>query len=66
MFQHRLPTILDCDRILVLDAGKIVEDGTPTQLRHRSMGIFSSMLRASQEGATLTKNGQNSNSVNHK
>ena len=66
MLQHRLPTILDCDRILVLEAGRIVEDGTPTQLRHRSMGIFSSMLRASQEGVPLTKNGQNSHTVNHK
>ncbi|KAJ9596446.1 hypothetical protein L9F63_012530, partial [Diploptera punctata] len=56
---HRLPTILDCDRILVLEAGKVVEDGTPSQLRHRSMGIFSSMLRASQEGVPFTKNGQN-------
>ncbi|PSN38190.1 hypothetical protein C0J52_15039, partial [Blattella germanica] len=63
---HRLPTILDCDRILVLEAGRIMEDGTPTQLRHRSMGIFSSMLRASQEGMSFIKNGQDSRSLNHK
>ncbi|XP_069691069.1 ATP-binding cassette sub-family C member Sur isoform X2 [Periplaneta americana] len=52
---HRLPTILDCDRIIVLEAGRIMEDGTPSQLQHRSMGIFSSMLRASQEGGPFTK-----------
>jgi hypothetical protein len=37
-----------------------VEDGSPTQLLHHSVGIFSSMLRASQEGVPLTKNGQDS------
>jgi hypothetical protein len=40
-----------------------VEDGTPTQLLQRSMGIFSSMLRASQEGAHFAKNGQDSQRI---
>jgi len=35
-----------------------MEDGSPTQLRHRSMGIFSSMLRASQEDTPFTSNEQ--------
>lgn len=60
---HRLSTILEYDRILVLESGKIMEDGTPAQLLQRSMGIFSSMLRASQEGAPFTKNGQDSQRV---
>ncbi|XP_067013510.2 ATP-binding cassette sub-family C member Sur, partial [Anabrus simplex] len=50
---HRLTTILNCDRILVLDAGQIVEDGTPSKLLNKSMGVFSSMLRASEEGAIV-------------
>jgi ATP-binding cassette subfamily B protein len=29
---HRLATVLSCDRILVLDRGRIVEEGTHTQL----------------------------------
>jgi ATP-binding cassette subfamily B protein len=29
---HRLATVLSCDRILVLDAGRIVEEGTHESL----------------------------------
>ncbi|MCC6423691.1 MAG: ABC transporter ATP-binding protein [Phycisphaerales bacterium] len=31
---HRLATILDCPRIVVLDKGRLVGDGTAEQLRH--------------------------------
>nr|CAD7596643.1 unnamed protein product [Timema genevievae] len=48
---HRLPTILECDRIVVLDEGRIVEDGSPAELMNKSMGVFSSMLKTSNEGA---------------
>jgi hypothetical protein len=37
-----------------------MEDGSPTQLQHRSMGIFSSMLRASLEDTPFAKNEQGS------
>ena len=33
---HRLATVLSCDRILVLDGGRIVEQGTHAQLRQRA------------------------------
>lgn len=29
---HRLETILDFDRIVVLDQGRVIEEGTPSQL----------------------------------
>lgn len=45
---HRLGSLLSCDRIIVLESGRVVEDGTPHELLHRSMGIFSTMLRSTE------------------
>ena len=36
---HRLSTVMCCDRIIVLDSGKIVEDGSPEELLNRK-GFF--------------------------
>ncbi|KAJ1532152.1 hypothetical protein ONE63_000776 [Megalurothrips usitatus] len=43
---HRLSTLLDCDRVLVLEGGKVIEDGSPSQLLRFDNGVFSLMLRA--------------------
>ncbi len=40
---HRLSTIRHCDRILVLDGGRIVEDGTYEQLIERG-GVFAGLV----------------------
>ena len=40
---HRLSTIRHCDRILVLDGGKIVEDGTYDELIDRG-GFFAELV----------------------
>ena len=40
---HRLSTIKNCDRILVLDGGKIVEDGTYDELVNNG-GMFSELV----------------------
>ncbi|MGZ8250515.1 ABC transporter ATP-binding protein [Methylomagnum sp.] len=45
---HRLSTVASFDRIIVLDQGRIVEDGNPAELRHRQ-GIFESMWRLQTE-----------------
>lgn len=36
---HRLSTVMCCDRIIVLDSGRIVEDGSPKELLERK-GFF--------------------------
>lgn len=41
---HRLSTIKQCDRIIVLDAGKIIEDGTYDELIDKN-GFFAELVR---------------------
>lgn len=46
---HRFSTIQDVDRIVVLDQGKIVDQGSPRELaRHK--GLYSELLRYQIEG----------------
>lgn len=46
---HRLSTIKHCDRILVIDGGKIAEDGTYEQLIAKQ-GIFAELVERQQLG----------------
>ncbi|RAL01356.1 putative multidrug resistance protein [Aspergillus ibericus CBS 121593] len=41
---HRLDTILDSDKIVVLDQGKIVEVGPPQELLQKDQGAFKGLL----------------------
>jgi ATP-binding cassette, subfamily B, bacterial len=41
---HRLATVLTCDRILVMDNGRIVEEGTHARLA-ASGGLYARLAR---------------------
>ncbi|KAJ3557435.1 hypothetical protein NM688_g1474 [Phlebia brevispora] len=50
---HRLRTIMDYDKIIVLDAGHIVEFGEPSKLLTNEGGYFRSLVDASNEREDL-------------
>jgi ATP-binding cassette subfamily B protein len=47
---HRLATVLSCDRILVMDEGRIVEEGTHQTLAAAG-GLYARLARLQFEGA---------------
>ncbi|KAI0819312.1 multidrug resistance-associated ABC transporter [Trametes gibbosa] len=50
---HRLQSIMDADRIMVLDAGRIVEYDAPRKLLERQNGYFRSLVDGSGDKAAL-------------
>ncbi|XP_015846686.3 ATP-binding cassette sub-family C member 10 [Peromyscus maniculatus bairdii] len=48
---HRLNTILNSDRVLVLHAGRVVELDSPSALRSQPKSLFQQLLQSSQQGA---------------
>jgi ATP-binding cassette, subfamily B, bacterial len=47
---HRLSTLRSMDRIVVLEGGKIVEDGAPQELLKREGGVFKGMWERQKNG----------------
>src|SRR5690606_40377672 len=47
---HRLATVLSCDRILVLDQGRVVEEGTHASLSAAG-GLYARLARLQFEAA---------------
>ena len=47
---HRLATVLSCDRILVMDQGRIVEQGTHAELVAVN-GLYARLARLQFDGA---------------
>lgn len=46
---HRLITIADYDQVVVLDAGRVAEKGSPASLLNDPNGIFTSMVESTGE-----------------
>jgi ATP-binding cassette subfamily B protein len=53
---HRLSTLQNFDRIIVMSAGKVIDDGTPEALRNRP-GIYRDLLTKQHGKATLHPGG---------
>ncbi|XP_068532582.1 ATP-binding cassette sub-family C member 10 isoform X3 [Anas acuta] len=45
---HRLNTVLDSDRVLVMQAGRVAELGSPSSLRQQEGSLFQRLLRSGQ------------------
>jgi len=50
---HRLQTIMDSDKIMVLDAGELVELDTPRNLLQKERGLFRDLVNGSNDKAAL-------------
>ena len=48
---HRMRTVENADRIVVLAGGRVVEEGSPAELRAKDGGIFRHMSELQQQSA---------------
>jgi ABC-type multidrug transport system fused ATPase/permease subunit len=46
---HRLTTIEKCDRIIVLESGRVVEDGAFRELKAKEGGFFAQLATGMQQ-----------------
>jgi len=45
---HRLDTVIDYDKVIVMDRGRVAEQGNPLQLTQNPQSLFSALWRAHQ------------------
>ncbi|PIL29335.1 ATP-binding cassette transporter [Ganoderma sinense ZZ0214-1] len=50
---HRLQTVMDSDKIMVLDAGRIVEFGSPSELLKKEKGLLRALVEESADKDNL-------------
>ena len=53
---HRLSTLRDADRLIVIDGGRIVEEGTEEELMANTDGIFHNLLELQNKSLALNTN----------
>ena len=46
---HRIDTVMDCDLLLVLDRGALMEFGSPAELLGKKNGRFAGMVSAAKQ-----------------
>ena len=49
---HRLETLMEYDKVVVLDQGRVAEMGPPRELASRADGLFAALLRHQRGGET--------------
>ncbi len=61
---HRISTVLDCDKIVVLDQGRMIEIGTHQELMAKRTMYFS-LCQSQFQADELPENPHNAGAVNH-
>ena len=51
---HRIDTVMDCDLLLVLENGELVEYDSTQSLLSRKHGIFAGMMEAAKKASNIT------------
>jgi ATP-binding cassette subfamily C (CFTR/MRP) protein 1 len=52
---HRIDTVMECNRVMVFDAGRLVEFDSPTALLQRPDSLFANLVRASAAGSNSNR-----------
>ncbi|KAI6758651.1 hypothetical protein HG530_010891 [Fusarium avenaceum] len=50
MVVHRLDLAMKCDRVVVMEAGRVLESGQPGVLRHQQNGAFGALMETLESG----------------
>eukprot|EP00210_Caulerpa_lentillifera_P007441 g7111.t1 len=51
---HRIDTIMDCDLLIVMENGRVVEFGSPIELLEGNGGTFKSMVKAAKRASKMS------------